>query len=97
MPITNWSLAFFAGAVLGGFFFGSLWITVRQLPTTGWPIRLIVGSYFGRMAIAFLGFYLIMQGDWQRAVAGLLGFLIARFCIVRGLLFPQGESSKPAG
>ena len=97
MPFISWSIAFLAGAALGCFFFGSLWITVRQLPTTGWPIRLIIGSYFGRMAIAFLGFYLIMQGDWQRAVAGLLGFLSARFFIIRGLQPPHHKSSKPAG
>ena len=97
MTVISWSVAFVAGAALGCFFFGSFWITVRQLPTTGWPIRLIIGSYFGRMAIAFLGFYLIMQGDWQRAVAGLLGFLIARFVIVRGLQAHHREISKPAG
>ena len=85
MQVINWLLAFFAGAVLGGFFFGSLWFTVRQLPTTGWPVRLIVGSYFGRMAIALLGFYLIMQGDWTRAIAGMLGFLTVRLILIQQL------------
>ena len=80
-----WLLAFLAGAVLGSFFFGSLWLTVRQLPTTAWPVRLIIGSYFGRMAIALLGFYMIIQGDWQRAIAGLLGFIAIRFMFVRRL------------
>jgi F1F0 ATPase subunit 2 len=83
MQVMIWLLAFLAGAVLGIFFFGSLWFTVRQLPTTGWPVRLIVGSYFGRMAIALLGFYLIMQGDWTRAIAGLLGFITVRFALIR--------------
>ncbi|RZM82229.1 ATP synthase subunit I [Leptolyngbya iicbica] len=86
-------LAFLAGAGLGGFFFGSLWFTVRQLPTTGWPVRLMVGSYFGRMAIALLGFYLIMQGDWRRAIAGLVGFVTARFMLMRRL--PLGRSRTP--
>lgn len=81
----NWLLAFLAGAALGSFFFGSLWLTIRQLPTTAWPVRLIIGSYFGRMAIALLGFYLITQGDWQRAIAGLLGFIAMRFLFVRRL------------
>ena len=97
MQILAWPLAFIAGAGLGAFFFGSLWFTIRQLPTTGWPLRLVVGSYFGRMAIALLGFYLIMQGDWTRAVAGLLGFITARFALVRRFQPPRRERSAPLG
>ena len=97
MQILPWSLAFAAGAVLGAFFFGSLWFTVRQLPTTGWPVRLVVGSYFGRMAIALLGFYLIMQGDWTRAVAGLLGFIAARFILIRRFQPAWRERLGPLG
>jgi F1F0 ATPase subunit 2 len=87
MPVANqvllaWLLAFGAGAVLGGFFFGSLWITVRQLPTTGWPIRLIIGSYLGRMAIALVGFYWISQADWQRAISAVLGFITLRSLVL---------------
>ncbi len=88
-------LAFLAGAALGGFFFGSLWITVRQLPTTGWPVRLIIGSYIGRMAIALLGFYLLLQGGWQLAIAGILGFMAMRAILTRALkpqrLAPPGS------
>lgn len=97
MPVINWLTTFFAGMILGCFFFGSLWLTVRQLPTTGWPVRLVVGSYFGRMAIALLGFYLIMQGDWQRAIAGLLGFITARSLFVRRLRPPHRKLSEPVG
>jgi F1F0 ATPase subunit 2 len=97
MQVLTWLLAFLAGAVLGAFFFGSLWFTIRQLPTTGWPIRLVVGSYFGRMAIALLGFYLIMQGDWTRAIAGLLGFLTVRFVLIRRFQPSPRERFDPLG
>jgi F1F0 ATPase subunit 2 len=97
MSASSLILAFCAGAGLGGFFFGSLWFTVRQLPTTGWPVRLMVGSYFGRMAIALLGFYLIMQGDWQRAIAGLVGFIAARFMLMRRLPLGRSRSGEAAG
>ncbi len=95
MQIWTWVLASLAGMMLGGFFFGSLWITVRQLPTTGWPIRLVVGSYIGRMAIAFLGFYLIMQSDWKRAIAGLFGFLTVRFILVQQLQPSSRSLARP--
>lgn len=85
MQVIDGVFAVVAGALLGSFFFGSLWLTVRQLPTTAWPVRLVIGSYFGRMAIALLGFYLIMQGDWHRAIAGLFGFILARIVFTRWL------------
>jgi F1F0 ATPase subunit 2 len=94
MQILAWTLAFIAGAALGSFFFGSLWITVRQLPTTGWPIRLVIGSYIGRMAIALLGFYLLVQADWTQAIAGLTGFITLRVILIRWLRpLPQTLSS----
>lgn len=73
------------GFLLGLFYFGGLWVTVRQLPSTQWPIRLFVGSYLGRLAIAGLGFYLLIDYYWPRALTGLLGFLLARTLLVRGL------------
>ncbi len=79
--MNDWMLLLLAailGGCLGIFYFGSLWVTVRQLPKTQWPIRLFIGSYLGRLAIAGLGFYLLIDGSWQRAIAGLLGFIFAR-------------------
>ncbi len=76
-------LSLLMGFLLGLFFFGSLWITVRQLPTTQQPVRLVLGSLLGRLAIALLGFYLIMDGQWQRVLAALIGFVIARRVLVR--------------
>jgi F1F0 ATPase subunit 2 len=73
------------GFSLGIFYFGSLWITVRQLPSTQMPIRLFIGSYLGRMGIALLGFYMIMNGHWERSLIGLLGFLLARTVLVNHL------------
>lgn len=97
MHIMTWILAFLSGAALGIFFFGSLWFTVRQLSNTGWPIRLVIGSYIGRMAIALLGFYLIIQGDWTRAIAGLAGFLTVRFVMIRQLRPLFSKATNQAG
>ncbi|QIZ72804.1 ATP synthase subunit I [Oxynema aestuarii] len=81
--------AIFGGFALGLFYFGSLWVTVRQLPTTQWPIQLIIGSLIGRLTIALLGFYLIIDGQWQRALLGLLGFILARFILTKSLKLPK--------
>ncbi|MBF2016678.1 MAG: ATP synthase subunit I [Rivularia sp. T60_A2020_040] len=76
-------LALTLGFVIGVFYFSSLWVTVRQLPTTQKPILLIVGSLIGRLSIAILGFYLIMDGSWQQLLIALLGFVLARSILIR--------------
>lgn len=75
--------AFLPGVALGIFYFGSLWITVRQLPTTAYPVRLFLGSWFGRMIVTLLGFYLVMHGQWQRVLICLGGFVVARIMLTR--------------
>lgn len=75
--------AFIPGVALGIFYFASLWITVRQLPTTAYPVRLFIGSWLGRMAVTLLGFYLVMDGQWQRILICLGGFVAARILLTR--------------
>jgi F1F0 ATPase subunit 2 len=66
------------GFLLGIFYFANLWLTVRQIPTTPWPFRLILLSFMSRITITILGLYLIMDGNWERVLIALLGFLLAR-------------------
>lgn len=75
--------AFVPGVALGIFYFGNLWITVRQLPTTAYPVRLFIGSWLGRMVVTLLGFYLVMNGQWQRVLICLGGFVAARILLTR--------------
>ncbi|MBE9167149.1 ATP synthase subunit I [Pleurocapsales cyanobacterium LEGE 06147] len=83
--VISYFIATFSGILLGIFYFSSLWITVRQLPTAQRPIRLFVGSLLGRLVITLLGFYLVMDGHWQQAIACLIGFLIARTLLIQRL------------
>ncbi|MDB9348267.1 ATP synthase subunit I [Nodularia spumigena] len=70
------------GFTLGIFYFVNLWLTVRQIPTTQWPFRLIVGSFVGRTSITILGLYLIMDGNWKRMLISLFGFVLARSILI---------------
>ena len=70
--------AFAAGLVLGGFYFIALWQTVRRLPATVSPVRLMLGSFVLRMAVLSAGFYFVMGGHWERMAAVLLGFIVIR-------------------
>jgi F1F0 ATPase subunit 2 len=75
--------AFVLGVTLGSFYFGSLWLTVRQLPTTAYPARLFLSSWLCRIVITLLGFYLVMDGQWQRALICLGGFVTARIVMMQ--------------
>lgn len=74
-------LAWIAGAGLGAMFFGGLWWTVRQGLASRRPALWLLGSLLVRMSIALTGFYIVGHGDWQRLVACLVGFVMARLAV----------------
>jgi F1F0 ATPase subunit 2 len=77
------ALALVAGLVLGTIFFGGLWWTVRKGVSSKHSALWFLGSMLVRMSIVLLGFYFVGRNDWQRLVACLLGFIIARFIVLR--------------
>ena len=76
-------LASVAGVALGTFFFGGLWWTVRRLVSTKRPALWFLGSLILRLSITLAGFYAIGQADWRRLLACMLGFMAARFVLLR--------------
>lgn len=72
------SLAFFAGLLLGLFYFGSLWLTVQNLVKVKRPALLSFGSFFIRTGLTLAGFFAVMSGQWERAFACMFGFLVMR-------------------
>jgi len=85
--------ALFVGALLGVFFFAGLWWTVRKIESTKHVALLLLGSMLLRTCIVILGFYFILGDNWQRLVAGLLGFVSARIIVTR--LTRTDKQSKP--
>ena len=88
------AVALAAGAGIGAIFFGGLWLTLLKLPTARWPILLVMGSMVGRMGIALISFYLIMNGNWQRLIACVLGFILMRQLLIRQLQPAQSISTS---
>jgi len=76
-------LALATGLSLGAIFFGGLWWTVRKGVSSKHPALWFLGSLLVRMSLVLVGFYFVGRGNWQRLVACLLGFIIARFCVMR--------------
>ncbi len=70
-----------SGLVLGVFFYGGLWMTVRHVATTRHPFAVMLGSLLGRTAVTLAGFVVLIGAHWQNAVWGLIGFTGARFLL----------------
>ncbi len=72
-----------AGILLGLIFFGGLWWTVRKGLASDSPAWWFLGSFIVRIGVVLAGFLLIAAGHWERMVACLLGFLVARLIVAR--------------
>ena len=77
------ALAWVAGGAIGAMFFGGLWWTVQKALSSTRPAFWFFGSLLLRMTLALAGFYFVASGNWQRLLACLLGFLIARLIVTR--------------
>jgi len=75
--------AILAGALLGAFFFGGLWWTVRRGVTSSQPALFFLASLLLRTFAVLAGFYFVSLGDWRRLAASLAGFVLARIAIRR--------------
>jgi F1F0 ATPase subunit 2 len=77
------SVSLMAGVLIGAFFFGGLWWTVQKSLTSNNPVLWFFGSTLVRTGFAMAGFYFTSRGDWQKLLACLLGFVIARVLVTR--------------
>jgi len=74
----EYCLVFGAGVVLGLFYFGSLWLTVRLAHCLRYKISLACVSFVGRLTFVFVAYYVIMAGRWERFAIALFGFYLTR-------------------
>lgn len=89
------SIPFFVGGMIGWVYFKGLWETVRRLPEADSPYGLMILSFTARTLFALGGFYILTDGQWERATAALLGFFIMRTILVR--THGRIARSSPAG
>jgi F1F0 ATPase subunit 2 len=89
------ALAGVAGGLLGAIFFGGLWWTVRRAVSSPRAALWFLGSGLLRMSVVLAGFYFVAGGQWQRLVAGLAGFILARLVVVRLTRAPVETQNRP--
>ncbi len=81
LALNMFSLA--AGALFGIFYFHGLWLTLRKLPNTCQPVLLTMGSFLGRTALCFLGFYLVVtMVNLEGLLISIIGFTASKITIV---------------
>ncbi len=76
---------FAVGGLLGAFYFYALWWSLGRLGRSRHPLAWLLGSAGIRIAGLVALFYLVMDGQWERLAACLLGFVVARLVLIRRL------------
>lgn len=92
--VFNLIFALGAGLLLGAFFFGGLWWTVRRGLSSKQPALWFFGSLLLRTGITVAGFYFASGGHWDRLLMCLLGFFIMRHIVTRLTRVPEEESNQ---
>ena len=88
--------AMVTGVLLGVMFFGGLWWTIRKSVSFKQPALWFLGSLLLRTSLVLAGFYFVGRGHWERLVACLLGFILARFIVMRLTRTPvENDDSRP--
>lgn len=87
-------LAAGVGFILGGLYFGGLWLTIRRLPDSRHPALLMLGSFMLRSVFVLAGFYPMIRQGWHNALFMLVGFILARLLLTRCL--KPSVSSSPS-
>ncbi len=83
-------LGLFWGSVLGLFFFGGLWLTIRTLPSSRRPHLLWSCSLALRLVLFLAGVLPLLRMGFATWPGALAGILLVRLLLTRRLR-PQGE------
>ncbi len=83
------------GVGLGVFFFGGLWWTVRRGIRSRHAALWFTGSLLVRAGAALAGIYWLAAGRWERMLACIAGFFIARLLVTR-FAGPPLAARRPA-
>lgn len=85
MSLSIYSLLYLLiGLGLGLFYFGGLWLTIKNMNQVRSPIVLTLGSFILRTAAVFLVLiYIARQGEWGNILILLVGFIVSRIFLSR--------------
>jgi F1F0 ATPase subunit 2 len=79
-------ISLITGVLLGSFYFGGLWLTIKHFTAKSKSYHLLfILSFLLRTTVVVSGFFLLLQmvHQWQALAVALVGFLISRTVITR--------------
>ena len=84
-------LIFVLGFAIGLGYFGGLWLTLKQLPQTSHPYRLMIGSFILRLMITLCCFYglIYLFSNLETGIIlfiAILGFILARLVLTQKII-----------
>ncbi len=71
------------GLLIGALFYGGLWWTIYKGIPSKQPAFWFAGSLLLRTSVALGCFYFIARGHWERMLACLFGFFVARLVMTQ--------------
>jgi F1F0 ATPase subunit 2 len=86
--IYNLLFSFTAGILIGLFYFGGLWWTVRKLSAVREPVLWTMGSFVIRASVSLITFYFTAEGDWKNLLICLSGFILMRIIMLMRIRQP---------
>jgi F1F0 ATPase subunit 2 len=75
------AITMMSGSILGVFYFGGLWLTLRHLPGSQQPALLALSGFLVRSLVCLFVFYLISSNGWVGTVSCLAGFTLAKLAM----------------
>jgi F1F0 ATPase subunit 2 len=78
-----WVFALLWGAVIGCFYFGGLWFTLKIRVKIKKPTLWLIASYAVRVLVALIGFWTILREDLMAFFITFIAFFITRSLIIR--------------
>ena len=90
-------LAGVTGALLGVFYYGGLWLTVRAAVSSKHAALQFFASTLLRTGLTLTGFYFVSRAHWERLPPCLLGFFVASVALTRWAPAPRAKPVYPAG
>ena len=78
-------MAFLWGFILGFFYFGGLYWTLKRITGKRGTKFLLLVSFFIRTTVAMLGFWLVLRQAFIPFILTFLAFMFARFLITKKL------------
>ncbi|MDJ0845900.1 N-ATPase subunit AtpR [Crocosphaera sp.] len=82
---------FILGFIIGLGYFGGLWLTLKKLPDSSHPYRLMIGSFILRLMITLCCFYGLIY-LFRNVETGIilfiavLGFIVARLILTQKII-----------